>query len=275
VKLVARRTRDVGLALGRRWRRYVNGEPEVRYHCNLCGAACRSAPRELGREIRSCAWCGSTLRWRALVAALSTELFGEVLTIPQFPRRADLKGLGLSDDRCYATGLTRKLAYVNTFYDREPRFDIMRVGAEHLDRYDFLIASDVFEHVPPPPLVAFENARRMLRPGGRLVFSVPYRVDGETTEHFPELFDYELSHEGAGRVLKNRTSDGRIQEFRNLAFHGGRGFTLEMRVFSLPGIRDCVARAGFSRLMVYDQDDPAFGICWQGRAGSHVIVARA
>jgi SAM-dependent methyltransferase len=215
------------------------------------------------------------MRWRAIGAALSKELFGKVLAIPHFPRRPDLKGLGLSDDRCYSMGLAKKLGYVNTFHDREPKFDIMRVGVEHVGRYDFLISSDVFEHVPPPPLVAFANARRMLRTGGILVFSVPYRVEGETIEHFPELFEYELSRGGTERILRNRTKDGRLQEFRDLVFHGGSGFTLEMRVFSLKGIRESVEQAGFSRLTIYDQDAAEFGIRWQGAAGSHAMVARA
>ncbi len=34
---------------------------------------------------------------------------------------------------------------------------------------DFVISSDVFEHVPPPVDIAFENTRRMLRPGGLFV----------------------------------------------------------------------------------------------------------
>ena len=274
-KTALRRGRDVWLATERRWRRYVRGEPEVAFRCNLCGAACRVPPEDLGREIRSCAWCGSTMRWRATVAALSRELFGEVKAVADFPRRPDLRGLGLSDDRCYASGLAARLGYVNTFHDREPRFDIVHPGCEHLDRYDFLIAGDVLEHVPPPPLTAFVNARRLLRPGGVLVFSVPYIVGGDTVEHFPELHDYELSTEGPEPVLRNRTRDGRVQEFRGLVFHGGGGFTLEMRVFSLDGIRDLVARAGFAIFAVCDGDAPEWGICWRGALGSHVMVARA
>ena len=273
-KAAVRRGRDVPLSVGRRFRRYVTGRREVCFRCNVCGAACRTAPEDLERETRSCAWCGSTMRWRATVAALSGELFGRSLAIADFPHRPDVRGLGLSDDRCYASGLAGKLGYVNTFYDREPRFDVMRPGPEHLDRYDFVIASDVFEHVPPPPLAAFVNARLMLRAGGVLVFSVPYVVGGETVEHFPELFDYELARDGDEPVLRNHTRDGRRQEFRGLAFHGGGGVTLEMRLFSLDGLRDLVARAGFARLTIHDADAPGWGICWGGAAGSHVMVAR-
>jgi SAM-dependent methyltransferase len=196
------------------------------------------------------------------------------MVIPEFPHRPDLRGLGLSDEACYATGLAAKLGYLNTFYDTEPRFDIMNLDPAHIGQYDFIISSDVFEHVPPPAVRAFENARRLLRPGGVLIFSVPYRVEGETTEHFPELFDYELVRTSSSAVVKNRTRDGREQEFTDLVFHGGPGFTLEMRVFSLNGIQKCVKEAGFSHLEIYDKDDWDFGLCWKGATWSHVMAAR-
>lgn len=248
--------------------------PELRFRCNLCGSVCTCGPEELHREGRSCMRCGSTMRWRSIVAALSNELFGTARAIPDFPLRPDLKGLGLSDETCYATPLATKLGYTNTFYDRPPQFDIMNVGPEHIGRYDFILSSDVFEHVPPPVVRAFENARRMLRPGGVLVFSVPYALEGDTVEHFPELFEYELVKDGADYVLKNRTRDGRNQEFRNLAFHGGPGFTLEMRIFSLKGIEECVRAAGFKSLKTYDADNWEFGLCWQGVRWGHVMAAR-
>ena len=214
------------------------------------------------------------MRWRAIVAAISTELFGEARALPDFPSRPELAGLGMSDDACYATPLAKKLSYVNTFYDEEPHFDVMNPGPEHLGRYDFIVSSDVFEHVPPPPVRAFENARRMLRPGGVLIFSVPYRPDGDTEEHFPELFDFEIDRSGAAPVLRNRTRDGRAQTFSGLVFHGGPGATLEMRVFSRAGIDRCVREAGFRALEVYDRDQPEIGLLWRGVTWSHIMAAR-
>ena len=272
---IADRGRELLKNLHSRLRSYAGRTPELRFRCNLCGTVCRCAPEELQREARSCGRCGSTMRWRSIVAALSKELFGTGLAIPDFPSRQDLKGLGLSDEGCYAIPLAMKLGYTNTFYDRPPRFDIMNVGPEHIGQYDFIISSDVFEHVPPAPVQAFENARRMLHPGGVLIFSVPYRLEGDTVEHFPELFDYELVKEDPEYVLRNRTKDGRSQEFRNLVFHGGPGFTLEMRVFSLNGIEECVNAAGFKSLKIYDEDDWEFGLCWKGVRWGHVMAARA
>lgn len=266
--------REVITDMERRWRRFEQGKPELRFRCNICGSWSWCGPEELDRERASCRHCGSTMRWRSLVAALSKELFGRGLTLPDFPHRPDIKGLGLSDEACYATPLAQKLGYLNTFYDRAPQFDVLNVGPEHEGQYDFIMSSDVFEHVPPPPHVAFANAHRMLRANGVLVFSVPYRLEGATNEHFPELFKYRLEKTDSGHVLHNETKDGRSQEFRQLVFHGGPGFTLEMRVFSLAGIKECIEQAGFASLKVYGEDDWDFGLCWKGVTWSHVMVAR-
>src|SRR3954463_15443325 len=92
-----RAQRTVRFAAERVWR-YLRNEPELRFQCNICGATCHAAPAQLHREAVSCARCGSSMRWRALIAALSQELFGKGLAIVDFPVRPDIKGLGLSDD---------------------------------------------------------------------------------------------------------------------------------------------------------------------------------
>jgi hypothetical protein len=97
-----------------------------------------------------------------MLQALSLELFGVNLALPDFPFVKSLHGLGTSDDSSYAFHLTEKLDYRNTFYDREPRFDIANPPADEFGKYDFLISSEVFEHVPPPVEAAFCNAFRML-----------------------------------------------------------------------------------------------------------------
>jgi 2-polyprenyl-3-methyl-5-hydroxy-6-metoxy-1,4-benzoquinol methylase len=53
-------------------------------------------------------------------------------------------------------------------------------------RFDFVICAGVMEHIPPPIQVAFANLRSLLRPGGLLLFSVPYSCDDKTVEYFPD-----------------------------------------------------------------------------------------
>ena len=112
-----------------------------------------------------------------------------ILAIPDFPNRPDLVGLGLSDWEGYAMGLAKKFAYTNSYFHQDPYLDITSIDPSHVGRYDFIISSDVFEHISPPISKAFENARGLLKPNGVMIFTVT-NIGGETKEHFPELHRY-------------------------------------------------------------------------------------
>src|SRR5262249_37605993 len=90
--------------------------PTIEFRCTLCGSMWPVPPSALQREASSCTRCGSTVRTRAIVHLLTTELFGRSMTIPELPRRRDLLGIGLSDPGMYAEGLAQKLGYTNTFF---------------------------------------------------------------------------------------------------------------------------------------------------------------
>ncbi len=96
-------------------------------------------------------------------------------------------------------------------------------------QFDFIISSDVFEHVAPPISMAFENVRKLLKPDGVLIFSVPYSKNQETVEHFPGLHNYRIVEAEGHYTLRNITRDGVLQIFENPVFHGGACSTLEMR----------------------------------------------
>jgi SAM-dependent methyltransferase len=226
------------------------GEPQIDFRCNICGLPNSVPFVALQREQRSCAECGSTVRDRTIVHLVTSELLGRSVALPDMPCSLDLCGIGLSDSTTYAGPLARKFAYTNTYFDADPMLDIANVSHEHNARYDFIIASDVFEHVAPPVERAFSNARRMLKSGGVLIFSVPFMLAADTIEHFPELHDYRLIESAEGWRLENRTADGRNQTFTDLVFHGGIGATLEMREFSLASLEREFAAAGFSRMRV-------------------------
>jgi len=244
------------------------------YTCNVCGQPSSVPLDQLEREVPSCESCGSTPRFRGVVHALSLGLFGESLPIPRFPRRPDLRGLGLSDWGGYATSLATKFDYTNTFLHTEPRLDITEIDGGLAGTLDFLISSEVFEHVAPPVGRAFANAACLLKPGGALVLTVPYGLGAATVEHFPGLGDYDIVSDEAGeRVLETHAPDGSLVRYRNLVFHGGDGATLEMRSFALASLEAHLSEAGFHPVEVLG-DEPRYGIVWP-EAWSRPILAFA
>ena len=247
----------------------------IRFRCNICGDYSRSSLQTLrNREAVSCETCRSTLRFRAVINGLSIGLFGRQIALPDFPIRRDLKGIGLSDSDVYAKGLEQKFTYTNTFLHTSPRLDITDIDAAPFKEADFVIASDVFEHVQPPVDIAFKNVRRLLKTGGVFVFSVPY-VPGTTAEHFPDLHDYKIDSRDGRFVLTNTTIDGRTQEFQDLVFHGGPGSTLEMRLFGFTDLVRHFRAAGFGDPTVLSFNAAQFGIDFTGEACSIPMIAHA
>jgi SAM-dependent methyltransferase len=234
------------------------------FTCNICAATCKRPPAPPGREVPSCTECGSTVRVRSLMALLSREIFGVELTIPDFPVSKGIRGFGMSDPPELAERLSQKFEYTNTFYHQEPRLDVADPTPQELEersgQYDFILSSEVLEHVSPPVERAFANLNKMLKPDGLLLLTVPYRIDGQTAEHFPELYEYSLASLGDRTVLVNRRRDGTVEVFENLSFHGGDGSTLEMRIFSEPSLRELLASTGFKSVKVASEDLPEFGV---------------
>ncbi|MDH5288005.1 MAG: methyltransferase domain-containing protein [Betaproteobacteria bacterium] len=246
----------------------------VTFDCNLCGARNAVAFAQLARETPSCAACASTVRFRSIGHLVARELFGADLALPDLPRRPEVRGLGLSDADAYAKPLADRLGYENTFFHQSPQLDITAIDEARAGRYDFVVASDVFEHVLAPVSRAFVNARRLLKPGGAFILTVPFGTEGPTREHFPELHDWRIEGEGDARVLVNRTADGREQRYADLCFHGGDGSTLEMRLFSRDDLLRELREAGFAHARIAGEACLPFGIVWP-EPWSVPIVARA
>jgi len=168
---------------------------------------------------------------------------------------------GFSDS--YAQFLAGRFDYRNTFYDREPALDISDVNGFPDGTLDFLISSEVFEHVRPPLENSLRNAHRILGPEGVLIFTMPWGPDSgpPPSEHFPALSDYGLAQLRSGPVLVNRTSEGQLQVFDNLVFHlSSTTPALELRRITAAELRRVFSAAGFEDLRFYTEDYLPFGI---------------
>ena len=240
-----------------------NSHQNISFRCNICGSQNRCDQEDLSREVASCKKCGSTVRMRAVVHVLSMELFGKSVVLKDFPMRKDISGIGMSDWQGYAEQLANKLDYTNTYYHQEPMLDITSPPVKMSGTLDFVISTDVFEHVLFPVSRAFENTRRLLKKDGVFVFTVPYTKEGEdTVEHFGELHDFEILESEGEYVLKDVDRHGNEKRYGNLVFHGGPGSTLEMRVFSEKSLMKELAESGFSKVSIYDQPHMEYGIYW-------------
>jgi SAM-dependent methyltransferase len=246
----------------------------VEFRCNLCGTDNSIGdPIQKHRELLICAGCGSCARFRGIVHAIQRELLGARLgtVLRSVAERKELTGLGFSDANVYAKELARIFTYVNTFYHTDPLLDIMT--AESVSNFapaDFVVCSDVLEHVPPPAITAFQNLRRLVRPGGVLVLTVPYLEGYETIEHYPHLYRWKIVQMDQYHALLNlRRSDPRsvgsapsFDFFPDPVFHGGPGEVLEMRIYGEGDLRARLAYAGFSAIEEIEPNLLEIGYIW-------------
>lgn len=214
--------------------------------------------RESGIGLRYGTW----VRARALIYSLLDALkLPPVLAF--LTERKDLKGFGVSDDNRYANILASKFDYKNTYYHQEPRLDIMKLDHTFgIGEYDFITCSDVLEHVIGDWKSGFNNLFQYLKPGGVLVFSVPWKKDIEKSiEHYPGCVNYEVIYDnGQFKECQIYQKDGRSFRAKDPCFHGGPGNTLEMFLFSLDELISNALNTGFTSYKLYDLQVPLFGI---------------
>jgi SAM-dependent methyltransferase len=153
--------------------------------CDVCGNVGEFVRIDAAtRENHLCRSCDATLRYRAQAAALAAAYespqlsLAELVDLPEF-RELDIYEPGIAGPLRYV--LRRLPNYVNSYYwpDVAPGESHDGVRCEDLRRltftdesFDLVISSDILEHVRGP-MEAFAETFRVLRPGGRNVFTVP------------------------------------------------------------------------------------------------------
>lgn len=213
------------------------------------------------------------MRLRALALLISEELAGAPMTLPNLPVIRTMQGIGMSDPDFLAAALEPKFRYVNTYYHKPPYFDVLSPESGEDGRYDFVVSSEVLEHVPDPVDRAFQNLAKLLKPGGVLLLTTPYRLGEVNSEHFPKMQDHAVVELDGRWVLVHRDAEGNIRTHEDLVFHGGDGSTLEMRVFSESGLKKLLGDAGFTDIRIAGGNQPEFGI-YQTDPWSLPIAAR-
>jgi hypothetical protein len=161
--------------------------------CNLCGWEGRfesdAQPFRVGQQFK-CGGCASALRFRDEAVVLLHEFGrGLHLTLDQL-----VDDPWFRDHSVYYVGergpVRRRLAglphYVESRYTPDATLgevvahDVTVQDLQRLtfadESFDLVASSHVMEHVPDP-WQALREVRRVLRPGGRYVFSVPWRND--------------------------------------------------------------------------------------------------
>jgi hypothetical protein len=235
-------------------------EQLISFTCNICDRINVMPIAKLDREIKSCDGCGSSVRYRSVIYLLARGLFGADRRLSEFQQDKTINGVGLSDWAEYAGRLERIFNYSNTYLHQEPRLDILAPPAEKLGTLDFLISSDVFEHVLGPVQRAFDRTFSLLKPGGSLILTVPFAKDYRTKEHYPGISSYAVVEIANRFCIVTIDDKGAISLDTAPVFHGGDGETLEMRCFGEDDLHDHLLKAGFSDICVLHEPVPAFGL---------------
>ena len=136
-----------------------------------------------------------------------------------------------------ASVLEQQLSYRNTYLHQEPRFDLTR-DRSPMGPLDFLIASEVLEHVEPPVSRAFRGAASNLKPPGFVLLTVPWIFDGEPQGEIPELQDWKFCWHGDGWSIINRRWNGETDFFPRIAVDGGPGACLGRTREHFPNLND-------------------------------------
>ncbi len=245
----------------------------IKFTCNICGMQNSALLANLTRERATCTKCSSSVRTRAVVQLVCEHAYGRRLVLQDAPIDKSIVGVGLSDWSGYSKLLEAKLQYTNTFFHTAPHLDITSPKS-FSGACDFVVSSDVFEHVKSPVARAFEGAFSILKPGGKLILTVPFTNADRTVEHFEEFDDFEvLVHEGK-RVVVGRRPDGHFGIRSGLIFHGGDGETLELRVFCRSELLSHLKGAGFVDVRVVSESDLNFGIVFKDHWSLPIVASK-
>ncbi|MCX6970109.1 MAG: class I SAM-dependent methyltransferase [Verrucomicrobia bacterium] len=156
--------------------------------CNVCGWEGRAFTDDQWHPGTICPLCGSQVRHRMLAAALDGQA-----DIPGLDEKSVLTGkaiLHFAPERQLRDRVSRSAGkYVTADYDRgdcDLKLDISAMPSVQDRSFDVVISCDVLEHVPDD-LAAMREIRRILRPGGTAILTVPQMDPPAHTDEDPSV----------------------------------------------------------------------------------------
>ncbi len=229
---------------------WVSAQPELPAYCSVCRAVTDhkiGGPSKSWINLRGscvCAQCGLAGRMRSLIQAIEQTLpspfdgdgliFERVTGLyAELARRyPNLIGCEyLSPD--FATGSEHVTESTRRHLGEVPvRHEDMQALSFAGESLDFVLHADVLEHLPHPDQ-ALAQCRRVLRPGGVMLFTCPIYARVET-QRVAEMIDGEMRFLGAPAYHGDPLSDHGVPVYNNFGFE----------------LFDRVKAAGFSKVEV-------------------------
>ena len=166
----------------------------------------REWPREfVDRESQLCAECGANRRVRRIAEVL-VSLYGESSrSITELMREESFRRLAIAEINSIGRMHAFLADHPGLSYSEYPEEDLMRLSYSDAS-FDLLLTSDTLEHVPDPRL-ALRETRRVLRAGGRHVFTVPHDPRRERTRSREGLPAQHHGRGGGPYALVTRQAD--------------------------------------------------------------------
>lgn len=159
-------------------------------HCNICGWKAARLTDDPWHAGTVCPVCRSQVRHRMLGAMLDGLCTVPGLALNELLLAKDI--LHFAPERQLRDRIrTAAKAYTTADYERgdcDLHLDMSAMPSVADQSYDVVIACDVLEHVPDDR-AALRELRRILRPGGLAVLTVPQKDSPAETDEDPSVTD--------------------------------------------------------------------------------------
>lgn len=212
--------RDPGLWLLLRLRDPRDRRDDGAGTCTVCGQSVRFVqnrwviPADLAREwpdgfaareSQLCSSCGSSARVRGLAAVLLALYAEQATCVADLVHEERFGALRIAEINTIGRMHAFLSGHAGLTFAEYPAEDVQALSFPDAS-FDLVLTSDTMEHVEDP-MQGFRELRRVLRPGGRHVFTVPYQAGREMTRSREGLPPQFHGRGGGPYALVSRKAD--------------------------------------------------------------------